>query len=272
MGVGEVGSELGEVIPLGTEVVVDDVEDDTEAPGVRSVDETHESFGAAVGAVDGEEPHPVVPPAAESGEVGHRHDFDGVDAEVDEMAQALDGGIEGALGRERPDVHLVEHRAAQVASLPDLLPLEQLRIHHHAGAVRTLGLEPGAGVRQGVAAVEGELVQRARHHELGQHPPAGPGVIGGHGEVGQVNDGRHALGVWCPDGRLQGIVVVHGWCSWKGCRVSGISRWARGVPPAVREGCRPAASGHRSPRARTGGSGTGPRGGRGCVRPSRPAR
>src|SRR5690606_14587132 len=111
--VGEVGPEGGEVVPGRAEVVVDDVHHYADASRVAGVDESLEAVGAAVGVVRGEQVDAVVAPAAVAGELGHGQQLDGVDAELDEVGQAGDGAVEGALGGERADVELVEHRSGE---------------------------------------------------------------------------------------------------------------------------------------------------------------
>ena len=61
--VGEVRTELAEVVPRRTEVVVDDVEDDADAPGVAGVDQALEPVGPAVGVVRRAQVDAVVAPA-----------------------------------------------------------------------------------------------------------------------------------------------------------------------------------------------------------------
>ncbi len=48
MVVGEVGTEAGEVVPLGSEVVVDDVEQHREPGAVGGIDEAAQIVGTAV--------------------------------------------------------------------------------------------------------------------------------------------------------------------------------------------------------------------------------
>ena len=62
--VGEVGPEGAEVVTLGAEVVVDDVEDQRETVGVAGVDQALEALRPAVGGVGGEQLDAVVTPIA----------------------------------------------------------------------------------------------------------------------------------------------------------------------------------------------------------------
>ena len=112
------GPKRGEVVARRAEVVVDDVEADGQALAWARVDEALQRRRAAVGVVHGVEVDAVVAPAPAPGERGDRHELDDVDAEVDEVVEPADGGVQGALGRERADVQLVEDRAEGVAPAP----------------------------------------------------------------------------------------------------------------------------------------------------------
>src|SRR6185312_16180193 len=102
-----------EIVPLRTEMVVDDVKQDGEAARMAGVDEVLQIVGPAVAAVGREEQHAVIAPIALAGKIRHRHQLDRGDAEAHEMVEvALDAGEIAALG-ERPGVEFVEH---------DLLP------------------------------------------------------------------------------------------------------------------------------------------------------
>jgi hypothetical protein len=82
VGIGEVGTELGEVVSFRSEMVVDDVEHGSESAPVTSVDEPLKPRGAAVAGLRREERHAVVAPVAVAGKLGHRHQLDRGDAEV----------------------------------------------------------------------------------------------------------------------------------------------------------------------------------------------
>ncbi len=105
---GEDRAEEREVIPLGTEVIVDDVEQHLDPVAVRRVHEQLQVLRPAVGGVGGEGQHAVVAPVAPAGEGGDRHEFDGGDAEGGEVVELLDRRGEGARWREGADVEFVE--------------------------------------------------------------------------------------------------------------------------------------------------------------------
>ena len=83
---------------------------------MAGVDQALEAVRAAVGVVGRVQVDAVVAPAALAGELGDGHQLDGVDAEVDEVVEVVDGAVEGPLGGERADVELVEDRRRQRAT------------------------------------------------------------------------------------------------------------------------------------------------------------
>ena len=60
----------------------------------------------------------VVPPAPGAGERGHRHELEVGRAQRHQVVEAVDGAEERALGRERADVGLVDHRLGEGHRLP----------------------------------------------------------------------------------------------------------------------------------------------------------
>ena len=71
-----VARELLEEVAVGSEMVVDDVEDDADASRVRGVYESPESVRAAVYVRRREQVHAVVAPVAPAGELGDGHQLD----------------------------------------------------------------------------------------------------------------------------------------------------------------------------------------------------
>ena len=130
---------------------------------VGGVDQPLEPVRPAVGVVRGEQVHPVVAPAPVAGELGHRHQLDGVDTQVDQVPEVLDGPVERALGGERADVALVEDRPGQRHPPPAAVAPGEGRVVDHPGrAVDARGLGGRARVGTGRAAVETERVVGAR--------------------------------------------------------------------------------------------------------------
>ena len=92
-------------------MVVDRVDDHAETAGVAGVDEPFQPVRPAVRLVRGEPADAVVPPVVLAVERVHRQQFDQVDAEIDEVVEALDRGVERAGRRERADVQFVDDGA-----------------------------------------------------------------------------------------------------------------------------------------------------------------
>jgi hypothetical protein len=131
IGVGEVRPVPCEHVALGAHVVVDDVEHDGEAEPVGGVDEAGEAIGAAVGMLHGVGEHAVVAPVASAGELGDRHHLDRGDAEFAQSGKVTDRGVEGALGGERADVHLVEHGVGELDTGPGVVVPSEHRLVDH---------------------------------------------------------------------------------------------------------------------------------------------
>src|SRR5579862_8341438 len=74
--VGEVSvREILEVISVGTEMVVNHVEDDTQAECVGTLDEAAEVIRPAVQARGSKQINPIIAPAEAARELGNRHHF-----------------------------------------------------------------------------------------------------------------------------------------------------------------------------------------------------
>ena len=157
--VGEVRAEGGERLRARADVVVDDVEDHAEPFAVRRVDEPREAFRPAVGRVRRVGVEAVVAPAPPAGKGRDGHRLDRSHAELPQVGEPRDHGVEGALGRERADVELVEHELLE----HELRPGSHRRdLHQAGGAADPERLEARARVRPGATAVEDEAVVVAR--------------------------------------------------------------------------------------------------------------
>ena len=115
--VGEVRPERGEPVAR-PDMVVDDIEVDGEPARVAGVHEPLQRVRPAVGLVHRPQADPVVPPAMIAGERGQRHQLDHRHAEIREVVQTLDGGVQRPLRGERADVQLVDHRAGERRAAP----------------------------------------------------------------------------------------------------------------------------------------------------------
>ena len=153
--VGEVRTEGAEHVALGTEVVVDDVEDDGEAPVVAGVDEALQPGRAAVGVLHGEGEHAVVAPVAPPGNWATGMSSTALMPTSTSSSSAATAPSKVPSGRERPDVHLGDHvlpeRPRPVAGVA---PLVRAQVDHLRGPVHAVGLRPRRRVGEGPVAVE----------------------------------------------------------------------------------------------------------------------
>ena len=175
--VGEVRAEPAQVIPLRAEVVVDHVQEHGEAPGVAGVHQAFEPVGTAVGLVGSEEVHPVVAPAAGSGEPVHRHQPEVGDPQVLQVIQARRDPVERPLRRERPHVEFVHRGPGEGFGYePRVGPGERRVIHRLRGTVDSAGLARGAGIGKRRPPVEREGVFGSGRDGGRRRPPspAGP--------------------------------------------------------------------------------------------------
>ena len=158
---GEVGAELREVISLIAQVVVDDIEEDGEAALVSGIDKAAKRGGASVIGLHRVEADAVIAPVAGTGDGVDRHEFDGRDAEVAEVIEALDGRVEGASGGEGADVEFVENEAGQGKSTPVTVLPGKGGIDDFGGAVDPFGKQPRDRIGQSQRA-GGVLIAVAR--------------------------------------------------------------------------------------------------------------
>src|SRR5207249_11376846 len=85
--VAEVRPVLRKVVPLGPEVIVDDVEEDREPGRVARVHQTAQSARAPVGGLWRVEVAAVVAPITRARKLGDGHELDGGDARVDKRGK-----------------------------------------------------------------------------------------------------------------------------------------------------------------------------------------
>ena len=146
-----------QVVPVGAEVVVDDVEEHHQAEAVGGVDQRLQRVGRAVGGVRGVVEHAVVAPAAVP-RTGHRHQLDGGEAGGGEVRQAGARGVEGAFRGEGADVDLGDHRLVPGAAVPGDRPAVGGGVDEAGEAVDGAGLGAGGGVGNEGAVGEDEGV------------------------------------------------------------------------------------------------------------------
>ena len=160
---GEVaGRELLQMVAVGADVVVDDVENDGEPGLVSIVDEAAEVIGRPIKPGGGKQSHAIVSPPEAAGEIGDGHDFEHGDADGGELAQLPAGGVPPAFRSEGADVHLINHLAFERAAFPcGIGPPEGGGIDNLRRAVRAFGLKARGGVGKEVLAIEAKTIERA---------------------------------------------------------------------------------------------------------------
>ena len=235
-------------------MVVDDVERDRDATGVRGVDEPLEGRGAAVHLVHGVRRDAVVPPVVPAREGPQREQLDHVDPEVRQVRQPLGRRVQGALGGERAHVRLVEHRAGQLDTGPGPVgPGVRRRVEPGRCAVRPVGEGRPTRIRTGRSAVEGERVALPVR-EGGRAPPPAAAVRGQRGPSPAVTSSTaEAYGA-----HRSGVLIGGAPCA---------ATRPAGRPADSKRGCR-----HRRGRSRSARRASRPREGLPSRPPNRPPR
>ena len=147
--------ELHQIGALGPEVVVHDVEDDGDAEPMSGIDEGAQIVGPAVVSRRRVEADAVVAPVAGAGELRDRHQLDGRDAEIVQLAEPLPRGRERAFPSEGADVQLVERELAWRSCGPPLmLPAVGVRIDDFGMSVNAVWLKARRGIGARVGAVD----------------------------------------------------------------------------------------------------------------------
>jgi len=96
--IGEIGSEVPEVIALRPQMIVDHIQDNRQARLVAGIHQPLEPRRPTVGVLHREREDAVVSPVAGPGELSHRHELDGVHAECFQIRKARDDRIERPAG------------------------------------------------------------------------------------------------------------------------------------------------------------------------------
>ena len=180
--------EPPQVHVLGAEVVVYDVEDHGNPPAVAFLDERLQGPGAAVGRLDGEDVRRGIAPGPGAGELGDRHDLDGVDPQLPQVLELLGGRLEGAgpavlppLVVERADVQLVDDQLVAGRHAEFAGPPVEGRVVDHAVARRVgdlagVGVDPRERRRPGSPAGSGTRARAGprRPRRTSSRPPRAP--------------------------------------------------------------------------------------------------
>jgi hypothetical protein len=106
----EGGRDRVQVIPLGAEMVVDNVEDDHQAARMRRVHQRLHVVWLPVASIRRVGQHPIVAPVPAARKLGDGHELYCRDAERDEVVEPADRGAESAFRREGPKMQFVDHR------------------------------------------------------------------------------------------------------------------------------------------------------------------
>ena len=165
-----------EIVAVGAEVVVHDIEKHHQSACMRRLHEAPQIVGRAVRRLRREQQDAIVAPAAPARKLRHGHELNGRDAELRQVIQARFDGGERALMRKAADVEFVQHDFVPRPSLPAvILPLERQRIDDGARPVHVIGIEARCGIGDGVLTVDDEAVQaaRARLRALDLEPAVG---------------------------------------------------------------------------------------------------
>ena len=183
--------ELPEVEVVGAEVVVDDVEDDGDATTVGGIDEPAEPVRTPVRLLDREDEGGVVAPRDVAGELVGRHHLDDVDAQVGQVVELADDGLEVAA----PAARRVEAEAPHVELVDDHLVPGRRGVADAAPRIAGIDDDPvadRAGQRAGVGVV---LPERRRQRGVGDDEfvliaRRGAGHVGGPGAMALARQRR----------------------------------------------------------------------------------
>src|SRR5262244_1477360 len=179
----EGGGVAVQIVPLGSEMVVDDVEEHGEAAGVAGLDQSLQLLRTHAGRVGRKEQDTVVAPPPSAGKVGHGHQLDRGHPEGDQMVEALGQPREGALGTEGADVQLVEDEPFGRDAAPLVVgPCILQRIDDFARPVHVQGLIARDRVRHEQLAIDPEGVTRPRRR-VTRDPLRPAGGVMRHGEA-----------------------------------------------------------------------------------------
>ena len=160
---GEEGRRIAaEIIPLGAEMVIDDVEKHHQPAQMRLVDQRLEIVGPAIGAVGRVPQHAVIAPVARAGEIRQRHQFQRGDAGLCEMIEPVDHGAIGAFLGEGADMGLEDHGLLPRPPAPVRgAPWIGLVIDHLARAEDVFGLKGRRRIGHVDLVIDAEFVARA---------------------------------------------------------------------------------------------------------------
>src|SRR5215468_6381745 len=101
--------ELLEIVAVGTEVVVNDVENHAETDGMRPINESAEVVGSSIEMGGSVEIHAVIAPPEPAWKFGDRHEFEQRDSCLCQLRQNFARSVPGSFLRECSDMHFINH-------------------------------------------------------------------------------------------------------------------------------------------------------------------
>ena len=132
-----------------------------------------ESCRATVGALRGEEIDADIAPSLPAGELRDRHELDGVDAQVEEVVEACDRGVERAFWCERADVQLVDDCRAERKPSPYVEVAPARGFDESRSPVNACRLPPRTRIRHRLSAIDTErIVIAGGEVGIGREPAA----------------------------------------------------------------------------------------------------
>ncbi len=162
-----------EVIPLGTEVIVDHVEEHHHSAQMRRVDQGFQIVGAAIGAVGRVPQHAVIAPVARSRKIRQRHQFQSGDSGGGEMIESFDHGAVAAVRHEGADMGFDQYGFMPRPTAPVRRPPSVVGMIDHLARPRdVVRLKGGGWIRHIDLVVDPESVARAGFHagDIGGKP------------------------------------------------------------------------------------------------------
>ena len=115
------------IVPIRSEVIVDDVEEDHQTALMRGVDQLLQPFGPAIGHVRRIEQNAVIAPAARAGELSDGTKLDRRHARRREMIETTTHAVEIVRVAECADVKLVEDGLFPRSAAPVAAPVDTPR-------------------------------------------------------------------------------------------------------------------------------------------------
>src|SRR5687768_9731326 len=101
--------ELAQIIAIRPDVIVNDVQNNTQSKRMGTVDECAQLIRSAVKSRRCKQIHTIVTPAEPAWEIGYGHQFKQGDSEFSEVGKLIDRGAPRSFRCERSTMHFVNH-------------------------------------------------------------------------------------------------------------------------------------------------------------------